>query len=69
MNESEDRLYLSQYAGLALAVADILSDRESLPKDTPIYTIIRANLDAVYDIIGRDIDQIESFIETGEWTP
>lgn len=64
-----NREYLEKNAGLAANVASILNDREGLEfSQEQIDAIIVANLDAVYDIVGRDIDLIEDLIETGEWT-
>lgn len=64
-----DREYLQQYAGLADNVSTILHDRESLDlSQEQIDAIIRANVHAVYDVLGRDIDLIEELIEKGEWT-
>lgn len=66
--EMDDRTYLEQYGGLAANVASILNDREIGKTQEELDAIIRTNLDAVYDIVGRDIDQIEDMIVSGEWT-
>lgn len=69
VEELSDREYLERYAGLADNVATIIHDREGLDlTQEQIDAIIRANLQAVYDIFGRDIDLIEELIEKGEWT-
>ena len=73
MSTAEDKLtdreFLEKYAGLAANVATILCDREYLSlTQEQIDAIIRNNLNSLYDVLGRDIDLIEDFIESGEWT-